>query len=87
MRKMILTTLDAALLAGTASQVVTTAENHRSHKIYRAPAAANERLRNANNSHALYPHGQTRFVALKDMVRHPRLPDAEDKFLPDSGRS
>jgi hypothetical protein len=45
MRKTVLTILGAVLIAGSAIQMATASERH-----YRAPAAASQQFRNANNS-------------------------------------
>ncbi|WP_213736297.1 hypothetical protein [Bradyrhizobium sp. dw_411] len=49
MRKTVLTILGALLITGSASQMAT-ASNYHVHKAHRAPAAASEQFRSANNS-------------------------------------
>jgi hypothetical protein len=49
MRKTVLTILGALLIAGSAVQTAS-ASNYHVRKAYRAPAAASEQFRNANNS-------------------------------------
>ena len=46
MRKTIITTLGALLIAGSAVNMATASARH----VYRAPVAASEQFRNANNS-------------------------------------
>ena len=49
MRKTVLTILGALLIAGSAVQMATASEHH-VRKAYRAPIAASQQFRNANNS-------------------------------------
>lgn len=49
MRKTILTVLGSALIVASAAQAASAAENHRAHRVVRAPAQVSEQVRNANN--------------------------------------
>jgi hypothetical protein len=48
MRKTILTTLGAALLAASTVQIAAAAEHHKGRKVYRAPVPVSEDFRNSN---------------------------------------
>jgi hypothetical protein len=48
MRKTILTVLGSALIAASAAQAASATENHRAHRVARAPAQLSEPVRNAN---------------------------------------
>jgi opacity protein-like surface antigen len=48
MRKTILTVLGSALIVASAAQAASATENHRAHRVARAPAQVSEQVRNAN---------------------------------------
>jgi opacity protein-like surface antigen len=48
MRKTILTVLGSALIVASAAQAASATENHRAHRVARAPAHVSEQVRNAN---------------------------------------
>jgi hypothetical protein len=72
MRKTILTTMGAALIAASAMQAAAAAEHHRSHRAARAPVSTTEQFRNSN---AAWP-GAT--------VQGPRFND--EALAPPAGR-